>query len=137
MVNKILRALDDFRVRNLSVTQDKVSHFSACEEVSKKLADYTRAVGEKICDMLFSEKNTDKDDGLLEIKEPGWVELQNTMFQTTEAVLLVVENDVFGAVTKELRNLMNMLVELGSIASDVDMTAECRVSLSPLPCTRC
>ncbi|KAF8533753.1 dynein associated protein-domain-containing protein [Trichophaea hybrida] len=119
VVGKILRALDDFRVRNLSITQDKRSQFEECEAAAQKLAVYTRAVGEDVYAILFNETGSDEQQ-----KEPTWIDLQNTMFKTTERVLSMSESDIFGSVTKELRNLANILVELASVAVDIDMTAE-------------
>ncbi|RPB00971.1 hypothetical protein L873DRAFT_1764796 [Choiromyces venosus 120613-1] len=115
VVGKILRSLNDFQQRSLSLTQDKLSQFKACEEVTKKLADYAREVGDEVYTLLYSDNTS---------STPTWVDLQNTLFKTTEKVLRVAESDIFGAFGKELRALTNMLVELGSTAADIDMTAE-------------
>ncbi|KAG0638702.1 dynein associated protein-domain-containing protein [Tuber brumale] len=115
VVGKILRSLNDFQQRSLSLTQDKLSQFEACEEATKKLADYAREVGDDVYTLLYS----DNTSGV-----PTWVDLQSTLFKTTERVLRVAESDIFGAFGKELRALTNILVELGSTAADIDMTAE-------------
>lgn len=118
VAGKILRSLNDFQQRSLSLTQDRLSQFVACEEVTKKLADYARDVGGEVYSLLYS----DEANGPV-----GWVDLQSTLFATTERVLRVAESDIFGAFGKELRNLTHLLVELGSTAADVDMTAECEL----------
>ncbi|PWW73898.1 hypothetical protein C7212DRAFT_359190 [Tuber magnatum] len=115
VVGKILRSLNDFQQRSLSLTQDKLSQFEACEETTKKLADYAREVGDDVYTLLYSDNTS---------CAPTWVDLQSTLFKTTEKVLRVAESDIFGAFGKELRNLTNMLVELGGTAADIDMTAE-------------
>ncbi|CAZ82599.1 unnamed protein product [Tuber melanosporum] len=115
VVGKILRSLNDFQQRSLSLTQDKFSQFEACEEATKKLADYAREVGDDVYALLYSDNTSGA---------PTWVDLQSTLFKTTERVLRVAESDIFGAFGKELRALTNMLVELGSTAADIDMTAE-------------
>lgn len=125
IVGKILRSLNDFQQRSLSLTQDKISHFKACEETMKKLADYSRAVGNTIYELLYA------DDAKGSV---GWQEVQEMLFRTTEKELLVVEADIFGAFGKELRNLTNLLMELGSTAADIDMTAECKFCLRERTC---
>ncbi|KAI5799868.1 dynein associated protein-domain-containing protein [Geopyxis carbonaria] len=119
IVSKILRAVDDFRQRGLSLTLDKQEQFVECEEATKKMADYTRAVGEEVYNLLYEQSTDDS-----ERKEPSWAQLQSTMSRCTEKVLQTSESDIFGALSKDLRNLTNNLVELGSTAADVDMTAE-------------
>src|SRR5437660_1539626 len=52
VVGKILRSLNDFQQRSLSLTQDKLSQFEACEEATKKLADYAREVGDDVYTLL-------------------------------------------------------------------------------------
>lgn len=116
VVGKILRSLNDFQQRSLSLTQDKLSQFEACEEATKKLANYSREVGDGVYALLYSDNTS---------SAPTWVDLQSTLFKTTEKVLRVIESDIFGALGKELRTLTNMLMELGSTAADIDMTAEC------------
>jgi dynactin 1 len=127
IAGKILRALDDFRARNLSISPDKRGEFEAAEEATQKLAAYTRAVGEDVYSLLFNEDEN--------ATPPSWIELQNTMFRTTEKVLSMSESDMFGSVMKDLKNLTTSLVELSSVAQDIDMTAECPPPL-PIPC-RC
>lgn len=122
IVGKILRSLNDFQQRSLSLTQDKLSHFKTCEEATKKLADYARSVGSDVYELLYS------DDARENV---GWQDVQTKLFRTTERVLLVVEADVFGAFGKELKNLTNLLVELGSTAADIDMTAEFEKAQAP------
>jgi len=126
VAGKILRALDDFRQRNLSITMDKKSEFEACEEATQKLAVYTRAVGEDVYALLFNEGADDSSR-----KEPTWLDLQTTMFATTERVLSMSESDMFGSAMKDLKNLTNSLMELASAASDIDMTAEFEKALAP------
>jgi len=127
VAGKILRALDDFRQRNLSLTTDKKSEFMACEEATQKLAAYTRAVGEDVYALLFND-GADDDSSR---REPTWLDLQNTMLATTERVLSMIESDMFGSVMKDLKNLTNSLVELASVASDIDMTAEFEKAPAP------
>ncbi|KAI5856069.1 dynein associated protein-domain-containing protein [Tricharina praecox] len=127
VAGKILRALDDFRQRNLSITTDKRSEFKACEEATQKLAVYTRAVGENVYALLFNDGADDNSSR----KEPTWADLQNTMLTTTEKVLSMSESDMFGSVMKDLKNLTNSLTELAGVASDIDMTAEFEKAPAP------
>ncbi|KAL7270883.1 hypothetical protein RUND412_006393 [Rhizina undulata] len=123
VVGKILRSLNDFQQRSLSLTQDKLSQFEACEEATKKLADYSRAVGEDIHDLLYSDESGSE--------AASWILIQSTLFRTTEKILKVAESDVFGAFGKELKNLTSLLIELGGTAADIDMTAEFEKAPTP------
>lgn len=122
IVSKILRSLNDFQQRSLSLTQDKLGQFTAVEEVTKKLADYARAVGNNVYELLYS------DDAQENVT---WSDVQAMLFRTTERELVLIEADVFGAFSKELRNLTNLLIELGSTAADIDMTAEFEKAPAP------
>ena len=117
VAGKILRALDDFRLRNLSITPDKRGDFETCEEATQKLARYTRALGGDVYTLFFGDESLER--------QPTWIDLQNTMYATTERVLGMSESDIYGSIMKELRNLTNNLAELANVASDIDMTAEC------------
>ncbi|KAI5846571.1 dynein associated protein-domain-containing protein [Morchella snyderi] len=122
IIGKILRSLNDFQTRSLSLTQDKLGNFTACEDSTKRLADYARAIGNDVYELLYS------DDAKGNV---GWQELQSMFFRTTERELVAIEVEIFGAFGKELKNLTNLLVELGSTASDIDMTAEFEKATAP------
>ena len=125
VVSKILRSLNDLRTRSLSLTMETKQSFEQCEEATHKITGYSRALGEAVADLLYLEEGR---------TEPiTFAELQNTMYRTTEKTLTMVETDTFSAFGKELRSLTNLLVDLGSIASDLDMTAECKNFVETCP----
>jgi dynactin 1 len=115
VVSKILRSLDDFRLRNLSIATDKKTAFEECEAAAQKLATYMRAVGNDVYNLLFHAADA---------PEPTWPDLLETMFRTTEKVLSMSESDIFNAISKDLRNLGAALSDLAAVATDIDMTAE-------------
>jgi len=118
VVSKILRSLNDLRTRSLSLTMETRQSFEECEEATQKIAAYARALGDAVADLLYREGGR---------TEPvTFAELQGAMCKTTENFLMMAETDPFSAFGKELRSLTNMLVDLGSMASDLDMTAECK-----------
>lgn len=117
VVGKILRSLNDLRTRSLSLTMETRQSFEQCEEATEKIASYSRALGAAVADLLYHEEGR--------TEAVTFAELQSTMYRATEKTLMMVETDTFGAFGKELRSLTNLLVDLGSIASDLDMTAEC------------
>lgn len=119
VISKILRAVDDFRTRSLSLTMDKLSVFEEAEEQTRKLTGYIRAVGEGISELLYPEAE-DSDT-----QTPGWETVQNKMLEITEKTLGFAESEMWGSYEKELRVLTGQLAELGSTATDIDMTAEC------------
>lgn len=114
IVGKVLRALDEFRQRSLSLTQDKLPAFEACEELTAKLAAYTRALGADLYTYLYSP----------DAAAPSWPDLQARIFATTSTLLTTADADIFGALTKELRTLTPALVDLAATSADIDMTAE-------------
>ncbi|KAF8454601.1 dynein associated protein-domain-containing protein [Terfezia claveryi] len=116
VVSKILRSLSDLQTRSLSLAMETRQSFEECEEAMQKIAAYARALGDAVADLLYHEEGR---------TEPvTFAELQSVMYKTTERTLMMAETDTFSAFGKELRSLTNMLVDLGSMASDLDMTAE-------------
>lgn len=124
IVSKILRSIDDFRQRGLSLTPSHMDQFVIAEAATAKLAEYTRALGVDV----YSALQEDLEDP--EIK-PTWPAIQSAMIATTERVLQFSETDFFSALTKELKSLTHTLMELASTAGDIDTTAEFERSPAP------
>jgi len=118
VVSKIIRSLSDLQTRSLSLTIETRQLFEECEEATQKIASYARALGDAVADLLYHEEGR---------TEPvTFAELQSAMYKATEKTLMMAETDTFSAFGKELRSLTNVLVDLGSMASDLDMAAECK-----------
>lgn len=116
VVSKILRTLTDLQMRSLSLTMDTKSTFEQCEAATQKIADYSRALGNNLVELLYAEGETDPIP---------YSKVQSVMYRTTEKTIQIIETDMFSAFGKELRNLTNLLMDLASTASDLEMTAEC------------
>ncbi|KAH0562008.1 hypothetical protein GP486_003290 [Trichoglossum hirsutum] len=122
IVGKILKSLDDLKSRSLSLMPDTLSTFEQCENAAREVAFYSRRLGENLFKLLSEEGRTDQFT---------YDEILENMGSTTEAVLGAGENDAFAAFNSRLRSLTNILLELGSLASDLEMTVEFERSLAP------
>jgi dynactin 1 len=122
VVGKVIRSLDDLKSRSLSLTPDTLPTFEQCESATKEIALYSRRLGEDLFKLLSEEGRTEQFT---------YDEVLKTMGRTTEAVLGSGENDAFAAFNARLRSVTNILLELGSLASDLEMTVEFERSPAP------
>ncbi|KAI9777114.1 MAG: hypothetical protein M1839_009070 [Geoglossum umbratile] len=122
VVGKVIRSLDDLKSRSLSLTPDTLPTFEQCEDATKEIAFYSRRLGEDLFKLLSEEGRTEQFT---------YDEVLKTMGDTTEAVLGSGENDAFAAFNATLRSLTNILLEMGSLASDLEMTVEFERSPAP------
>ncbi|KAH0543925.1 hypothetical protein FGG08_001826 [Glutinoglossum americanum] len=122
VVGKVLRSLDDLKSRSLSLTPDTLPTFEQCENTTKEIAFYSRRLGEDLFKLLSEEGRTDQFT---------YDEVFKTMGNTAEGVLGAGESDAFAAFNAKLRSLTNILLELGSLASDLEMTVEFERSPAP------
>jgi dynactin 1 len=125
IIAKILRSLDEFHTRNLSLTANKLQLFADVEDATRRLADYTRALAEVVYTLLFSNEPEEQNRAV------SWGELQTSLLATTERILIADETDIFGVCTRELKSLTSTLADLAAVASDIDSTAEFERSPAP------
>ena len=121
VVGKISRSLQDLKARSLSLNMETKESFDECESIASKLACYSRNLGDRVLELL----NNNEEDGAEIV---SFASLQSTMYATSEKDYDVAESDIFSIFSRELRHLTNSLMDLGSIASDLDMTTEGKIS---------
>ncbi|KAF2090125.1 dynactin, partial [Saccharata proteae CBS 121410] len=122
VIGKSIRALNEHRVRSLSLQPETLSTFEECQDESAKLALYVRKLGANVFQLL-------QDEGRA---EPFTLsEVRSTMFTTTDSVFQSSESDLYSTFGSRLRKLTDGLIELTNITSDLEMTVE--FDRSPAP----
>ncbi|TGZ81335.1 hypothetical protein EX30DRAFT_364017 [Ascodesmis nigricans] len=120
VVTKILRSLDDYRLRNFSLAPTHLPSFFTAEESTEKLAVYTRALGHAVFNLFHSTDSLTSAD----FSSPNWDTLLTAMTSTTESHLGYSETDFFSALTRDLKSVTNTLVDLAALSADIDSTLE-------------
>ncbi|KAI9839543.1 MAG: hypothetical protein M1819_002169 [Sarea resinae] len=115
VVGKTIRSLEELKARSLSLTTDTILSFEHAENGTRELASYTIQLSEDLFALLNEEGRT----------EPfTFGDVQSVIAKTTESVFQTQEGDILAALSNKLRSLTNQLVDLGSLTSDLEMTAE-------------
>ncbi|KAF3942511.1 hypothetical protein ABW19_dt0208013 [Dactylella cylindrospora] len=122
IVNKVMRSLEELKARSLTLRPDTYSSFEQCEEMCKKLAEYSRGSGADLYSLLFE---TSREEPFI------FTEIQGVMYRSTEKLLGLIDSDLFQSCGKELKILTNTLIELSVVAGDLDMTVEFEKGLPP------
>lgn len=115
VVSKIIRALGDLVTRSLSLTKESSGTFEEALAITTRLAGYSRALGGEVAALLLEEGRQEP---------PTFTEIQNKMFACTERELTTVETDLLSSMSKSLTQLTHLLMDLGAVSADLDMTAE-------------
>ncbi|EWC47620.1 hypothetical protein DRE_03240 [Drechslerella stenobrocha 248] len=115
IVTKVMRSLEELRARSLTLRFDTYASFERCEEMCKRLVEYARGSGAELYSLLFAPGR----------EEPFMFdEIQAVVYRSTEKLLGLIDSDPFQSCGKELKILTNSLVELVTVAGDLDMTVE-------------
>lgn len=122
IAGKAVRSLQDLRSRSLSLTLETTESFEQCETGARRLAEFSRHVGEDLFNLLHEEGRA----------EPfSYAEVQSTVHRTTDAVFNTSESDIFSTFSLKLRNLTALISDLASLTSDLSQTVE--FELPPVP----
>ncbi|KAK6359324.1 hypothetical protein TWF696_000485 [Orbilia brochopaga] len=115
IVTKVMRSLEELKARSLTLRFDTFESFERCEEMCKKLVEYARGSSADLYNLLFAAGR----------EEPfTFDEVQAVIYRSTEKILGLIDTDPFQSCGKELKILTNALVELVTVAGDLDMTVE-------------
>ncbi|ESZ89969.1 hypothetical protein SBOR_9642 [Sclerotinia borealis F-4128] len=122
IVGKAVREIEDLRARSLSLMPNTIESFEQCEVATQQLTEYTRHVGNDLYTLLHEEGRA----------EPyTYVEVQSTIYQTTNNTLSTDESDLFSTYASKLKLLNNQLVDLSTLTSDLEMTQEFELATPP------
>ena len=115
VVGKAVRALEDLKNRSLSLMPDTLSTFEQCETATEELAKFARDIGNDLFLLLHEEGRA----------EPyTYHNVQSSVHQTTLKSFASSELDLFSTYSNKLRNLTTSLMDLATMASDLEMTQE-------------
>jgi dynactin 1 len=122
IVGKAVRSLEDLKNRSLSLTPDTLQTFEQCEAAAEELAKFSRHVGENLFVLLHEEGR----------ETPfTYLDVQSSVHKTTLSLFASSESDLFSTYSNKLRNLTASLVDLGAMASDLEMTQEFERASAP------
>jgi dynactin 1 len=122
IVGKAVRALEELKMRSLSLLPDTREIFEQCEASTQELATLARQIGLDLHTLLHEEGRT----------EPyTYIEVQTTAQKTALTVSTSSESDLFSVYLNKLRVLSGQISDLAAICADFSHTQE--FDLSPAP----
>ncbi|EAW14193.1 putative dynactin [Aspergillus clavatus NRRL 1] len=126
-LGKVHRALEDLRLRSLSLSQDVAGPFKSTEEAARDLSALARQLGENIAQLIGEEARTEA----LTVAEA-----LTTMSETSASYALPSETgseskDTMSLLYSRLRSLTGSLEELDAVSSDLSITTEFERRPSP------
>jgi dynactin 1 len=122
IISKAVRALEDLRIRSLSLAPDTLQAFEQCEIATEELAKFSREIGFDLYTLLHEEGRNEAFT---------YLEVQSSVHRTTLALFASSESDLFSTYSNKLRTLTSALVELAALASDLEMTQEFERASAP------
>lgn len=122
IIGKAVRALEDLKVRSLSLTPDTLQTFDQCETATEGLANFSRHIGDDLF-LLLHEEGRDAPY--------TYVDVQTSVQRTTLKLFASSESDLFSTYANKLRTLTTSLTDLATMASDLEMTQEFERASAP------
>ncbi|EKD19406.1 CAP-Gly domain-containing protein [Drepanopeziza brunnea f. sp. 'multigermtubi' MB_m1] len=122
VVGKAVRALEELKTRSLSLMPDTIQNFEQCETATEDLAKFSRQIGDDLYTLLHEEGR---------IEPFTYSEVQNTVYRTASTLFLSSESDLFSTYSNKLRTLTTGLMDLATLASDLEMTQEFERASAP------
>lgn len=120
IAQKTVRALEDLRARNLSLTPDSLDAFEQAESNAAQLADMSRRIGADLHKFLHDV------DAPADFKAT-YVAVQNTIARTLDTS----DSDPLSSYMTTLRVLTGQITDLSALATDLSHTAEFDPSPTP------
>lgn len=122
IVGKTVRALDELNSRSLSITPDTLSSFEGCEIIIEELVKFSRHIGDNLFQILHVEGRS----------EPyTYSEIEAASRQCAIDIFGQSELDLFAVYLNKVHILTNLLEDLSTLVSDLDITVEFEVPPAP------
>ncbi|KAJ9133586.1 Dynactin subunit 1 [Pleurostoma richardsiae] len=122
IAGKAVRALEELKLRSLSLSPETLEAFEQCEAASRELAEMARNIGLDLHLLLSEEGRT----------EPfTYVDVQSCAQKTAVNATGASESDLFSAYLSKLRALSSQISDLAGVCSDLDQTQEFDRSTAP------
>ncbi|KFA81844.1 hypothetical protein S40288_01674 [Stachybotrys chartarum IBT 40288] len=123
IAGKAVRALEDLKVRSLSLLPETREAFEQCESASRDLAELARQMGLGVHRLLT------QDEGRT---EPfSYDEVQDAIHQAVLQASASSESELFSNYMGKLRIISQQITDLASLAGDLDQTQEFDVNPEP------
>ncbi len=115
VAGKAVRALEELKVRSLSLLPDTMEAFEQCEAGTRELADLARKIGLDLHQVLHEEGRA----------EPyTYAEVQATAAKAALAATGSGESDLFATYLSQVRVLAGQVADLAALSSDLSQTQE-------------
>lgn len=122
IAGKTMRALEDLKIRSLSLLPDTMEPFEQAESIARELADLARQIGLDLHQVLHEEGRT----------EPyTYLEIQSCVHKTASNLSGSSESDLFSTYLTKLRILTSQVSDLAALSSDLAQTQEFERSAAP------
>ncbi|GAB0133822.1 hypothetical protein EsDP_00002216 [Epichloe bromicola] len=123
IAGKAVRALEDLKMRSLSLLPDTREVFERCETSSQELATMARAMGNSTHALLTQDEGRNEPFTLEEI--------QQAIHQGVVSATSAGESDTFSAFLNKLRAVTAQINDVAALATDLDQTQEFDVHPAP------
>ncbi|KAH7321201.1 dynein associated protein-domain-containing protein [Stachybotrys elegans] len=123
IAGKTVRALEELKIRSLSLLPDTREAFEDCEIASRELANLARQIGISVHKIMVQDESRTEPFTYQEIHDA----IHQAVLQTCSAS----ESDLFSNYLAKLRVVTQQIADLSSLASDLDQTQEFDVSVEP------
>jgi len=115
IASKMVRALEDLKMRSLSLMPETAEAFEACESATKELAEMARKIGLELHRVLHEEGRT----------EPyTYAEVQNCVQRMALASFNSSESDLFSTYMTKLRIVTSQISDIAALSADLTQTQE-------------
>lgn len=122
IAGKAVRALEDLKMRSLSLAPDTREAFEQCEAASQELVELARTIGLNLHQLLQEEGRA----------EPfTYLEVQSSVQKTASLVSGDSESDLFSTYLNKLRSLTSQIADLAALSSDLGQTQEFERNTAP------
>ncbi|KAK4224969.1 dynein associated protein-domain-containing protein [Podospora fimiseda] len=120
---KTVRALEDLKMRSLSLMPDTLEAFEQCEAATQELAEMARQTGLDLHQALREDEDR---------TEPyTYVDVQNCVQQTSINSFKMNEADLFATYLNKLRQVTSQISDLSALSTDLGQTQEFERSQPP------
>ncbi|TPX10545.1 uncharacterized protein E0L32_008431, partial [Thyridium curvatum] len=115
IAGKMVRALEDLKLRSLSLTPDTLEAFEQAEDATQEIADLARKIGLDLHQLLHEEGRT----------EPyTYTEIQTSAQKTAMNAVGNSESDLFATYLSKLRAVTSQIADLAALSTDLTQTQE-------------
>ncbi|KAK0652073.1 dynactin [Cercophora newfieldiana] len=122
IAGKMVRALEDLKMRSLSLMPETAEAFETCESATQELAEMAQKIGLELHRVLHEEGRT----------EPyTYAEVQNCVQRMALASFNSSESDLFSTYMTKIRVVTSQISDIAALSADLTQTQEFERSVAP------